>query len=145
MLFHLCYKFGPLKLPLLTCCPFPSVMQQYQYCFLWHQFTFTSPKMLLTMFYMSLKYIYSIYVITCFNRSRDRAVGIATGYGLDDQGISLFTTASRPALRSTPSSIQWVLEVKHQGRKANLSAPLSAEVKIERSYISTPPHAFMLL
>jgi hypothetical protein len=59
--------------------------------------------------------------------------------------ISLITVASRPALGSTPSSIQWVLEVKHQGRKANLSVPLSAEVKNEWSYISTPPHAFMLL
>jgi hypothetical protein len=44
-------------------------------------------------------------------KSRDSSVGIATGYGLDDQGVGLpspdrnnnflFSTSSRPALGST--------------------------------------------
>jgi hypothetical protein len=50
--------------------------------------------------------------------NRDRSVGIATGYGLDDREIRssspsrvknfLFSKRSRPALGSTQSRIQWV-------------------------------------
>jgi hypothetical protein len=50
--------------------------------------------------------------------SRDSVVGIATGYGLDDQEVEvlsasggknfLFSTSSRPALASTKPLIQWV-------------------------------------
>jgi hypothetical protein len=47
---------------------------------------------------------------------RDNAVGITTGYGLDDRGVGvrvpvgsrIFSTSSRPALGSTQPSIQWV-------------------------------------
>jgi hypothetical protein len=52
------------------------------------------------------------------NRSQDSSVGIATGYGLDDQrgGISSpgrvknfhFSTSSRQGLRSTQPPIKWV-------------------------------------
>jgi hypothetical protein len=56
-----------------------------------------------------------VFVLTQ-NRSRDASVGIAVGYGLDDDGfesrqglgIFLFTTASRPALRPTQPPIRWV-------------------------------------
>jgi hypothetical protein len=48
--------------------------------------------------------------------SRDSAVGIATGYGLDDRGIGVLVplgsrivfTSSSPALGPTQSPIQWV-------------------------------------
>jgi hypothetical protein len=48
--------------------------------------------------------------------------------------ISVFTTASRPALRPTQPPIQWVpaalsLGVKRPGREADHSPPCSAEVK----------------
>jgi hypothetical protein len=79
-----------------------------------------------------------------FNRIRDSAVGIATGYGLDDRGVGvpspgrvknfLFCTSSRPALGSTHPPIQWVLGalsagVKRPGREADYSPPSSSEVK----------------
>jgi hypothetical protein len=74
--------------------------------------------------------------------SRDSSVGIVTGYGLDGWGsipgrtrfIFLFSTPSRPALRPTQPSIQWVLQalslgVKRKGREANHSPPSSVKVK----------------
>jgi hypothetical protein len=30
--------------------------------------------------------VYNIFIFTCYYRSRDSLVGIATGYGVDDQG-----------------------------------------------------------
>jgi hypothetical protein len=76
--------------------------------------------------------------------SWDSALGIATGYGLDDWGVRssrtgrlknfLFSTSSRPALRPTQPRIQWVpevfsLEVKRSGREAGHLPPTSAKVK----------------
>jgi hypothetical protein len=61
-----------------------------------------------------------------FMRSRNSVVGIATGYGLDDRGVGvrvpvgsriLFSTLSRPALRSTLRPIQWVPWALSQGLK----------------------------
>jgi hypothetical protein len=59
-----------------------------------------------------------IFLSTLFTRSRDSSVGIATGYGLDDQGSGspspgrvknfLFSISSRPALGSTQPPIKWV-------------------------------------
>jgi hypothetical protein len=53
-----------------------------------------------------------------YTRSRDSAVGIATGYGLDDRGVRssspgrvkyfIFSKSSRPALGPIQPSIQWV-------------------------------------
>jgi hypothetical protein len=53
------------------------------------------------------------------SKSRDSSVGIATGYGLDDREVGvkspgrvmnfLFTTSSRPVLRSTQPPVQCVL------------------------------------
>jgi hypothetical protein len=78
------------------------------------------------------------------DRSRDSAVSITTGYGLDDQWVGvrvpvrvtnfLFSTSSRPALGSTWPPIQWVPRafsqgVKRPGREADHSLPASAEVK----------------
>jgi hypothetical protein len=57
--------------------------------------------------------------------SRDSAVGIATGYGLDDWEVGVrvpgrvknfhFSMSSRPALGSTQPPIQWVLGVLSRG------------------------------
>jgi hypothetical protein len=60
------------------------------------------------------------------------------------QGIFLFTTASRPALRPTQTPIQWVpvahsLGIKRPGREADHSPPSSVEVKNAWKYTSTPP------
>jgi hypothetical protein len=75
--------------------------------------------------------------------SRDSAVGIATGYGLDDRRVGVpvlveaknfhFSTSSRPVLGLTQPPIQWVPgalspRVKQQGREADHSPPTSAEV-----------------
>jgi hypothetical protein len=88
--------------------------------------------------------------------SGDSAVGIATGYGLDEGRSSspgkvknfLFSTLSRPAVWPTQPPIQWVLSlfprgVKRQGREADHSPPARAEVKKIWIYTSTPPYAFM--
>jgi hypothetical protein len=74
--------------------------------------------------------------------SRDSAVGIAIGYGLDDRGVGIrvpvgsrvFSKSSRPALGPTKLPIQEVSGalspgVKRQGREADLSPPASAEIK----------------
>jgi hypothetical protein len=83
-------------------------------------------------------------IILYHYKSRDSSVGIALGYGLDDQGSSIrlpvgvgnffFTTASRTALGPTQPPIQWVpgalsTGVKRPGREADHSSPSSAEVK----------------
>jgi hypothetical protein len=77
-------------------------------------------------------------------RSRDSAVGIVTGYGLDDQGVgvrvpvesSIFCSPRRPepVLGPTQPPIQWIPGVlspgvKWPGREADHSPPTSAEVK----------------
>jgi hypothetical protein len=86
------------------------------------------------------------------------AVGIATGYRLNDRGGQssspgrvknfLFSTASRPALGLTHPPIQWVPAalspgVKRQGREADYSPPTSAEVKKTWIYTLTPPYVFV--
>jgi hypothetical protein len=85
--------------------------------------------------------------------SRDSAIGIATGYGLNDEGYRssnpsrvknfLFSTSSRLTLGPTQPPIQWVLGalspgVKRQGREADHSPPASAEVKKIWIYTFTP-------
>jgi hypothetical protein len=85
--------------------------------------------------------------------SRGSAVGIATGYWLDDGGvvvrvpvgprIFLFLAASRPALGSIQSRIQWAPGVKRPGLEAHHSPPTSAEVKKTWIYTSTPAYVFV--
>jgi hypothetical protein len=92
--------------------------------------------------------------------SRDSAVGIATGYRLDDRGIEvrvpvgsrIFSSPHRShRLWGPPSFLYngyWGLfppGVKQQGREADHSPPASAEVKKKWIYTSTPPYAFMEL
>jgi hypothetical protein len=89
---------------------------------------------------------------------RDSAVGIATGYGLDDRGVGvrvpvgarIFTSPCRPDRLWGPTQfpIQWVpgilsLGIKVPGREADHSPPTSAEVNKVWIYTSTPPYAFM--
>jgi hypothetical protein len=69
--------------------------------------------------------------------NRGSIVGIATGYGLDDQGVGvrvpvrsrIFSMLSRRALGSTQPPIQWVLGVKQLGHEAGHSPPASARLK----------------
>jgi hypothetical protein len=90
-------------------------------------------------------------------RDRDSSVGIATGYGLDDQGDGSsspgrvknfhFSISSRPALESIQPLIKWVPGlfpgVKRQGREADHSPPTNAEVKKMWIYTSTPLYVLM--
>jgi hypothetical protein len=87
--------------------------------------------------------------------------GIATGYGLDDQGGGSsspgrvnnfhFSISSRPALLSTQPPIKSYKictggsfpGVKRQEREADHSPPTSAEVKKMWIDTSTPPYVFM--
>jgi hypothetical protein len=73
--------------------------------------------------YFQSRNILSDFII--FHSIRDSAVGIATGYGLDDRvvgvrvpvGSIIFSTASRPALRPTQPPIQWVTGALSSGIK----------------------------
>jgi hypothetical protein len=87
-------------------------------------------------------------------RSRDSAVGTATGYGLDDRGVGVRVPVGsmlpRPALGPTQPHIHWVTGalspgVKRPGHDADYSAPASADVKKMWIYTFTPPCAFRAL
>jgi hypothetical protein len=85
--------------------------------------------------------------------SRDSAVGIGTGYGLDDQqvgvrvlvGARIFTSPCRPDQLWGPSSFpsNGNREVKRPGREADFSPRNSADVKKTWVYTSTPLYVFM--
>jgi hypothetical protein len=89
-------------------------------------------------------FLLPIFVDIGIQWSRDRVVGIATRYGLDDRGVRVRVPVAsriiscqksfRPALWSTQLSIQWVARalspgVKRPGREADHSPEASAEVK----------------
>jgi hypothetical protein len=109
--------------------------------------------------------IYNFWILKCLtflfcvrlygNNSWDSIVGIATGYGQDNEGSPnrvknfLFSTSSRLVVGPTQPPIQWVLGalspgVKQQGREADHSPPTSAKVKKMWIYKATPPYAFMI-
>jgi hypothetical protein len=82
----------------------------------------------------------------------DSVVGIATGYGLDDQGVGvrvpvgagIFTSPCRPDwFWCAPSQRTLSPEVTRPGCEADYSPPTSEEVKKTWIYTSTPPHVFM--
>jgi hypothetical protein len=86
-------------------------------------------------------------------RVRDRGVGIATTYGLDDWGVEVlvpvgsrsFSSPRRPDRLWGPPSLVYngylglFPQVKRQGREAAHSLPTSAEVK-KRGSIHPLPH-----
>jgi hypothetical protein len=89
--------------------------------------------------------------------SRDSAVGIATGYGLDERGVGvrvpvgarIFTSPCRPdQLWGPPNLLSNGFRglspgVKRPGRVADHSHPTNAEIKKTWVYTSTPPCVFM--
>jgi hypothetical protein len=90
--------------------------------------------------------------------SRDMAVSIATGYGLDGRGVAirvpveirffLLSMLSRKVLRPTQPTIRYVPGsfspgVKWPGREAEHSPPTSAAVKKTWIYTTTPPYVFI--
>jgi hypothetical protein len=83
--------------------------------------------------------------------NRDSAVGIATGYEMDDRGVGfrvqvgsiIFSTSSNLALGPTEPPIQRVPAnfssgVNRPGREADHSPPTNAEIKKTWIYTSTP-------
>jgi hypothetical protein len=88
-------------------------------------------------------------------RSRDRAVSIASGYGLDNGRVgvgvpvgSRIFSSPRPVLGPTQPPTQWVLEalspgVQRTGCEADHALQTSVEVKKILIYTSTPPYAFI--
>jgi hypothetical protein len=81
------------------------------------------------------------------------AVGIATGYGLDERGVGvrvpvgskIFSSPHRPERLWGPQNLlsSGFPGVKRSGREADHSPPTTAEVKKMWIYTSTPPYAFM--
>jgi hypothetical protein len=72
--------------------------------------------------------LFLLFVVLLLLKSRDSSVGIATGYGLDDQGFVVLMSSS-PALG-----------VKRPEHGADLSSTISAKVK----NTSTPPYTFIM-
>jgi hypothetical protein len=86
--------------------------------------------------------------------SRDSAVGIPTGYGLDDIGVGVrvpvetllhvIQTGSGTHPLSYPmGTTGFSSGVKRPGRKPDHSPPTSTEVNKTWNYTSTPPYASM--
>jgi hypothetical protein len=87
-------------------------------------------------------------------KSRDSAVGIATGYGLDGWGVGvrvpvgarMVTSPCRPDRLWVPlrllSNVYWGPS-PGLGREADRSPPSNAEVKRTWVYTTTPPYVFM--
>jgi hypothetical protein len=106
-----------------------------------------------------LEYVYLIALCNFVVVSRDSAVGIETGYVLDNQGVGVQVpvggqefsllyvvqtgSGARPA--SYPMGVPGALSpgVKRPWREADRSPPTSAEVKKTWVYTSTPPYVFM--
>jgi hypothetical protein len=102
-------------------------------------------------FYLITNYIIPFWSIQV--GSRDRAVDIATGYGLDNRGFGgvknfLPLHTLQTGSEAHPPPIQWVPGALSPGvnqlrREASYSSPISVEVKKMWTYTSIPLHAFM--
>jgi hypothetical protein len=100
-----------------------------------------------------VRLIFTTFPLSCIAWRRNSVVDIATGYGLDGQGVGVRVPEgsrifSSPALRPTQPPIQWVPEalspgVKRAGRGADNSPPTSTQVKKMWIYTYAPPYAFM--
>jgi hypothetical protein len=89
--------------------------------------------------------------------SRDWAVGMATGYGLDDRGVGVWVlmgqefallhvvqTGSEAHPTSYPMGTgDSFPRVKRPGCEADHSPPTNAEVKKTWTYTSTPPYNYI--
>jgi hypothetical protein len=86
--------------------------------------------------------------------SRDSAVGMATGYGLNSRGngvrvpVGAKFFSSRSVSGQSQPPIQWVQGdlppgVKRPGHEADHSPPANAELKNTWMYTVTPPYIFM--
>jgi len=60
------------------------------------------------------------------------------------RSFSLLQKCPGPALEPSKLPIQQVYTVEQQGHTVNCSSPSSAKGKNEWSYISAPPHTFMV-
>jgi hypothetical protein len=69
----------------------------------------------------------------------DRSTGRSSSPGMVK---NFLFTSSRPALRSTQTSIKWVPEVNLPGHEAAHSPPASAEAKKMWIYTASPHYAF---
>jgi hypothetical protein len=67
-----------------------------------------------------------------------------TGFNSFESKNFSFVSASHPFLWSTESPIQRVPEALSARLKRMTPPPFSSEIKIQRSYTSTPLHVFML-
>jgi hypothetical protein len=107
---------------------------------------------------ISVPPLISCNVMSCYICSRHSAVGIATGYGLDDRGVGVwipigsrifFSPQGLDRLWGPPSLLTVEYRgplspgVKRPGREADHSRPTSAEVKKTFIYTSTPPYIFV--
>jgi hypothetical protein len=95
------------------------------------------------------KHLFLIYNVICLNHwsrySDWLRVGRPRGRSSNPGRVKnfLFSTQSRPALRSTQPPIQWVPGAKWSGREADHSSPTSIEVKKTWIYTSTSPYALL--
>jgi hypothetical protein len=90
----------------------------------------------------------TIYKWQYLERSRDRPVGIATGYGLDDWGVGVRVPVGSRIIfsprRQTGSGPPNLLSNGYRRLTPRGKAPpASDEVKKMWIYASTPPYAFM--
>jgi hypothetical protein len=100
--------------------------------------------------YCNWAWYWTILITVYFSTSRDSVVRVyATGWTPEESPISgRDKRPTRPGLGPTQPPTQLVLgpispEVKRPGLEADHSPQSSAQVKNERSYISTPPYVFM--
>jgi hypothetical protein len=89
--------------------------------------------------WIELSVLYTLFHIHTEYYSRDRAVGIATGYGLDGQRVGVRGPAGArifTSIHCVPGALS--LGVKRPGREAHHSSAASAEVKKTCLYIHSP-------